>query len=347
MFEKISNSSFITQNGLDFHVVPTQLSLADQLGSWKARWAIGRMKYVVEQGVYVVGNPDSNSVVLVSANYKMSLDRLRSELTDLDAWILVIDTKGINVWCAAGKGTFGTDEIVQRIETVKLAEVVDHRRLVLPQLGAPGVSAHEVKRRSGFSVTYGPVRAEDLPAFLSAGMKATKEMHRVRFPLSARAVLIPVELVMGTKHIMLFAACFLLLAGLGRRGYSGSLVLSEGLAGVILIFAAYLAAIIGGPVLLPWLPGRSFSIKSLWIGLAAAAAIALYSFNISLFDDRFTLIAWLLIVPAICSFFVMNFTGTSTYTSLSGVKREMRIAVPLQLICAAVGLGLWLAGRFV
>lgn len=305
------------------------------------------MKYVVEPGLYAVGNPDSNSVVLVSANYKMSFDRLRSELTGFSAWILVVDTDGINVWCAAGKGTFGTEEVVRRIEIVKLSEIVDHRRLVLPQLAAPGVSAHEVKKLSGFSVTYGPVRAEDLPAFLAAGMKATEEMRRVRFPLIARAVLIPVELVMGTKYIMLFAVCFLLLAGLSRRGYSAPLVLTEGLPSAILILAAYLAAIIGGPVLLPWLPGRAFSVKGLWIGLASAAAATPYLLNSAFSDDRLTIAGWLLIVPTICSFFVMNFTGASTYTSLSGVKREMRIAVPLQLLCAAAGVGLWLAGRFV
>jgi len=30
-------------------------------------------------------------------------------------WILILDTKGVNVWCAAGKGTFGTEELVFRI----------------------------------------------------------------------------------------------------------------------------------------------------------------------------------------------------------------------------------------
>jgi acetyl-CoA decarbonylase/synthase complex subunit gamma len=52
-------------------------------------------------------------------------------------------------------------------------------------------------------------------------------------------------------------------------------------------------------------------------------------------------------IPALTSYVVMNFTGASTYTSLSGVKREMTIAVPAQLICAVAGIGLWLVGRFV
>ena len=58
-------------------------------------------------------------------------------------------------------------------------------------------------------------------------------------------------------------------------------------------------------------------------------------------------IAWVLLLPAVASFLAMNFTGASTYTSLSGVRREMRIAVPLQIVGAAAGLGLWVTGLFV
>ena len=85
-----------------------------------------------------MGSPSPDSPVLVSANYKLSFDVLRRSLAGIDAWILVLDTKGINVWCAAGKGTFGTEELLRRIAAVRLGEVVSHRRLVLPQLGAPG-----------------------------------------------------------------------------------------------------------------------------------------------------------------------------------------------------------------
>lgn len=42
----------------------------------------------------------------------------------------------------------------------------------------------------------------------------------------------------------------------------------------------------------------------------------------------------------------MSFTGASTYTSLSGVVKEMRIAVPLQVAAAVVGVLLWVAGLF-
>ena len=157
--------------------VATRLSRSDRLGAIAVRLGIRRMGYAVAPGLYAAGSPGEQSPVLVSANYKLSFDHLRRELGGLDAWILVLDTKGVNVWCAAGKGTFGTDEIVGRVEESHLSQVVGHRALIVPQLGAPGVAAHEVKELSGFRVVYGPVRASDISAFLAAGMKACLYPH--------------------------------------------------------------------------------------------------------------------------------------------------------------------------
>ena len=344
----MNENSFIMHNGRRILKVSTELKWADTLGGWKARWAIGRMKYSVEPGIYAVGNPDADSPVFVSANYKMSFDRLRSELIGRDGWILVLDTKGINVWCAAGKGTFGTEELVNRIGAVGLSDIVTHRTLIVPQLGAPGVSAHKVKQQTGFGVVYGPVRAKDLPAFLDAGNKATQEMRRVTFPLKDRIVLIPVELVTGAKYVLAIAAGFLLLAGLNPKGYSLALALSHGVQSVLILLAAFLAATVLGPALLPWLPSRWFSVKGLWIGLATVLLGGLVvGRRIALLDDGFSMAAWLFIVPALASYVLLNFTGASTYTSLSGVKREVKIAVPVQLACAVLGIAFWLVGCFV
>ena len=104
--------------------VSSALTWQDRWGSIKTRWGVGRMNYKVDPGLYALGTPDNNSSVFVSANYKLSFDRLRSALTGRSAWILVLDTKGINVWCAAGKGTFGTDELIRRINISNLNNIV-------------------------------------------------------------------------------------------------------------------------------------------------------------------------------------------------------------------------------
>jgi acetyl-CoA decarbonylase/synthase complex subunit gamma len=324
--------------------VKTFLEASDHLGALQVRWSVRRMTYRVLPGLYAVGEPGAAAPVLVSANYKLSFDHLRRVLVGRSAWLLVLDTKGINVWCAAGKGTFGTDEIVRRAAACGLDRVVSHRRLVVPQLGAPGVSAAQVHRRAGFRVEYGPVRAEDLPAFLDTGGKATPEMRRVRFRLGDRLVLIPVELVIGSKKALLVAAALVLLGGLSRHGYSMASVRAVGLVSATLVLGAFLLAAVLGPALLPWLPGRAFSVKGAALGGVAFAALVASGLVPGSWLHTG---AWAVMIPVIASFVVMNFTGASTFTSQSGVLREMRLAVPLQLAGAVLGLGLWLAGLFV
>ena len=93
--------------------VSGELTGADHWGEIRVRWGVRRMHYMVEPGLYALGKPDDTSPVLVSANYKLSFDKLRSAMAGRDVWILVLETDGINVWCAAGKGTFSTMELVQ------------------------------------------------------------------------------------------------------------------------------------------------------------------------------------------------------------------------------------------
>lgn len=320
--------------------VSTLLTFRDVWGSWKCRWSIGRMDYKVDPGLYCVGAANEKSPVLVTANYKMTFDRLRMELEGLDAWILVLDTDGVNVWCAAGKGTFGTEELVQRIGAVELEKIVSHRTLVLPQLGATGVAAHLVRKRSGFKVVFGPVRAEDLKAFLAAGMAATEAMRLVRFPIFDRLVLTPMEFVASMKPLLLaFGVLFILNAvGLGHYGRAD--------------FAALIGAIVAGcvvtPVLLPFIPGRAFAFKGFLTGLIWALAVNLWQgFPGTPEYGWLKAIAYFLVVPALSAFLAMNFTGSSTYTSLSGVDKEMKVALPAMLVSTAIGAVLLLVNDFI
>src|SRR5512136_275294 len=111
------------------------LTFANTLDHFLARWGWNRGGHRVEPGLYRLGNPTPDSPVFVSANYTLSFDALRSALAGIDAYVMTLDTQGINVWCAAGKGTFGTDELVHRIEATQLHQVIRQRTLILPQLG--------------------------------------------------------------------------------------------------------------------------------------------------------------------------------------------------------------------
>ena len=323
--------------------VRTELDWGDRIGRWQMRWGLGRMRYRIAPGLYAVGCPDSQAPVLVTANYKMSFDALRRQLKGRHLWILVLETQGINVWCAAGKGTFGTEELVRRICATGLERLVSHRRLILPQLGAVGVAAHEVRKQSGFQVIYGPVLAIDLPVLLDGGENAvTADMRRVAFPLGERLALTPIELVSMGK-ISLWAVLILsVLAGIGPEIFSFSAALSRGTAAVAVYLTGIFAGAVLTPLLLPWLPWRAFSAKGALVG-GGLALLLLMAVSGSGLLNQLSLILFLAAVSSYCA---MNFTGSTTFTSSSGVEKEMRRAIPLQAGALFLAGILWLSSAF-
>ena len=290
-----------------------------------ARWGYKRSDHRVSPGLYALGSPDADSPVFASANYTLSFDALRSALKGVHAYILVLDTKGINVWCAAGKGTFGTDELVHRIESSGLSGIVSHKKIIVPQLGAPGVSAQEVQRRTGFRVEYGPVRADDLPQYLKTG-KATPEMRKVEFPVHDRVILAPIELVFIALKAAIVTIILWFLAGQAAALAAITTVLT----GTVLF-----------PALLPFLPTKDFSTKGLILGFIVAIP---FSYGYAITPD---LPGWaagagalvpLLIIPATVAFLALNFTGSTTFTSRTGVKKEIFRYVPVMAAMAALGI---------
>lgn len=316
--------------------VSTRLTLADHLGVCKARWNISRMHYLVPPGLYAVGDPTPDDPVVVTANYKMTYDIVRCALAGRNVWILVLETFGVNVWCAAGKGTFGTEELIRRIVATGLARIVSHRRLLLPILGAPGVSAHELTKRSGFSIAYATIRAGDLPEFLDNGMVTTPGMRKLTFSFYERLVLVPVELVTAMRSASIIALCLFLLGWMSVDTATGIRM-----AGAYL--GALLTGVIAGPLLLPWLPGRSFAIKGALAGLCWSCAWYLLAGG-SGWGPAATIAAFLAL-PAFSAFYTLNFTGCSPFTSRSGVKREMRLSLPAMGGAIALSVLLLVAGH--
>ncbi|MGB8952022.1 MAG: mercury methylation corrinoid protein HgcA [Candidatus Aminicenantales bacterium] len=318
----------------------SKLTFGNYLNHWLARWGVRRMGYRVDPGLYALGRPTPDSPVFVSANYTLSFDVLRAALDGMDGYILVLDTKGINVWCAASKGTFGTEELVRRIGETELAKAVNHRLLILPQLGASGVSAHEVKKRSGFSVRFGPVRTADLPEFLKEG-KATEKMRQVRFGLRERFVLIPVELVHSLPFILAGTGLAFLVGGI----FSALATVTSLVAGLVLF-----------PVLLPWLPTRDFSSKGYILGGVAVLPflfLILANSSGSWWSKTAAALTWILIFPSVTAFLALNFTGSTTFTSRTGVRREIFAYIPVMAGMFGAGIVLtvvlmlirWLGGK--
>jgi CO dehydrogenase/acetyl-CoA synthase delta subunit len=315
----------------------SEWSRADYLGMVRSRIGAFRMNYSVAPGLYAVGDPDKDSDVFVSANYKLSFDVLRRSLKGMNAWVLVLDTKSINVWCAAGKGTFGTDEVVAKIAEAKLDTVVSHRRLILPQLGAVGVNASEVQKKTGFRVFFGPVQARDIPAYVRAGYKKTKEMSAIKFTMLDRLILTPMEINPAMKKFPWIAAGILLLFGLQPSGILFKEAWSGGMPFLLLGLLAVFAGAFVTPVLLPFVPFRSFAIKGWIVGMLMVFLFA-HVFNTIDRHDTILLIVAYLLFPALSSYLALQFTGATTFTGMSGVKKELKIGLPIYIGTAGISL---------
>lgn len=319
--------------------VATALSLRDRLDAAAVRSGIGRGGYKVVPGLYCVGEPGPDAPVLVTANYKLTFDAVRAALAGENVWLLVADTRGVNVWCAAGKGLFSTDEVAHAVRASRLSEVVSHRDLILPQLSATGVAARGLRRRCGFGASFGPIRAVDLPAFLRAG-KADEAMRSVTFTLKERAELIPVELYLLGKPLAIFLAAAFLLAGIGPDVFSPGAAWTRGLAAALATLLGIAAGDVIVPLALPRLPLRHFALKGALSGAVLGIA------NLLGPGTAWDLPALWLWTVTLAAWLAMNFTGSTPFTSPTGVEREMRRALPVMALAALAAAALWLAAPF-
>ncbi len=309
--------------------VSTELKGSDLWEHAKCRISAFRNTYTVMPGLYAVNEPGKDSDVFLSANYKYSFDLLRQSLSGMNAWVLVLDTKGINVWCAAGKGTFGTSELIRSITAAKLDAIVTHRRVIAPQLGGVGVSGHQVARQTGFRVHFGPVYARDIPAFVAAGYKAAQEMRQVQFGMKDRLFLTPMEINPAMKKFPLYGLIVLLAFGLQPSGIMFQDAVSGGVPFLLLGLLAVFNGAFLTPVLLPYVPFRSFAVKG-WIMGAASTLLALQASGLLRGEWLLQTLAYLFF-PTAASYIALQFTGSTTFTGMSGVKRELRVAIPLYL----------------
>ena len=189
-------------------------------------------------GLYRIGRPHRESPVLVTGNYHLTVRRLVDQLDGrLDCWLIVANSRGINVWCSAGGGHFTAEDVISAVNTSGVKEAVDHHALILPQLCANGVDGWKIRHETGWGVHWGPARASDIPDYLSAGRKKTDQMRHVTFPIADRLEM--------TTVMLLFYGIFMLVLGL---------IFWRSYLWTILAITAVLSYVYG--LLLPWLPGR-------------------------------------------------------------------------------------------
>jgi len=213
----------------------------------------------VKPGLYAVGQPDENSPVLVTGNFDLTVRRLVQAIDGrVDVWVLVADSAGINVWCAAGGGYFTAEKVIAAVKSSHLDQVVRHHALILPQLCANGVDGWRVRKESGWGVHWGPAKAVDIPAYLADKRKKSDAMRWVRFPFRDR-------LEMVTVTLGFYALLILLPVFIFWRGLFWPITFS-------MLGLSYFYAVVH-----PWLPGHDGLNKSIPLTVIALAGLFVYT----------------------------------------------------------------------
>jgi hypothetical protein len=157
-------------------------------------------------------------------------------------------------------------------------------------------------------------------------------------------VLVPVELSALAKHLLWLLPALFLISGIGLGGFSMSGAVSRWAVVAWAIIVGIVAGAVLTPALLPLLPGRTFALKGAIAGgilWGAAALLAGEGWGLAGGAASF------LLAIAVSSYLATNFTGSTPYTSPSGVEWEMRRALPVQALMVLIGIALWVVSAFV
>lgn len=263
-------------------------------------------------GLYTIGNPDRNAPVFLTGNYHLTVERVKKALKGMDCYLLVANSKGINVWCAATGGYLTNHTVISILKTSGIEDKVDHRTVILPQLAAPGVEAARIKK-TGWKVVWGPVYAKDIPEFVKNGKK-TEKMRRVTFSFTERMEMaalwaFPASLLLGVIMV----------------------VLQETVVPVVLlVWALSVLVYTVFPVYEPWLAksigGVPFGLGGFQLLVVGLSLISLYSYRI-LTEMPGGLLQWGIVcaVALILSFDIMG----STPVYKSGLHGERVFTISL------------------
>jgi NAD-dependent dihydropyrimidine dehydrogenase PreA subunit len=224
------------------------------------------LPFATKTGLRVIGQPGPDAPVFVTCNFDLTVRRVLKSLQGLDCYLLVAPSKGINVWCAASGGMFNAHSVVSVIKTSRIADKVHHRTLVLPQLSAPGIDVVRVERETGWQCRFGPVYAQDIPAYVEANQKKTDSMRRVRFPLGDRLEMA----VMWAGMLSVVAGIPVALFRL--RALPGLLAMVWGFSLFLLVFFDEVDRYVPGPVAL---------VKTMVLGLVGVGGVLAYGLGIA------------------------------------------------------------------
>lgn len=299
----------------------------NQLGKFtilKKYWCILNgifTRKAIKPGLYVVGNPTKDSKLLVTANYYWTVNDVYNSLIKqkFDCYLLIIDSNGINVWCAAGGGHFTHTQIIDALRLFDVEEFINHKNLVLPQLAATGVDQKELKKfewKPKFGTTY----IEDVSSIKEENSdRKLSDLRKIKFDLRFRTQ-------MGLQHtffvlLVLFLPLICLtwiLSLFGDSGFSFMFNASFQLTIIAIIISMIFALIY---------PAFNFINSFLWKGIVVGILVdILLLYYLSVYNNSLnfaTSLFWLSLVFLICIFICIDFAGHTPYSNHLAVESDL------------------------
>lgn len=275
-------------------------------------------------GLIRIGKPDRNSPVLLTGNYRLTVERVKMALRKMDIYLLIANSRGVNVWCGATGGLFTNHDVISTLKTTGIEEFVNHRKVILPQLSAPGIEAKIILQKTGWEVIWGPVYAGDIPDFIKSNLKKSPEMREVKFTWIQR-----LEMAIAWAFLISVISAFLM-SILWRPAIPALIPLIWGLS-----FLIYLSF----PLYNSWLASEgeririgfiSFDLKhgvlSLLLWIILSFAIVSYNF----FVDTLILqhiLGWEIISLVVISVLIFDLIGSTPVYKGGEKERGMAITV--------------------
>ena len=258
-------------------------------------------------GLLRIGNPGRESPVLLTCNFYITVRRLLRVLRGLDVWLLVADSKGVNVWCAAVGNEFNVRSVVSAVKTSGIVDLVNHRTIILPPLAAPGINAKKIKDKTGWTVRWGPIRAEDVPRYLENGQQRSEEMKRVTYNWLER-----LDSALGSIFPFFF------IGAIGFFVFGRHLILDYLVVGIATFLFFMLSC--------PWIPGKRGVTKAIFLDVLLGALLIIYE----VFDIHIPLSIHADLIIAMVMFILYG-------TELGGISSNLRS--DLDPLLARLGVG--------
>ncbi|PWI48687.1 hypothetical protein CEE45_05610 [Candidatus Heimdallarchaeota archaeon B3_Heim] len=284
----------------------------------------------VPPGLYRIGNPRRNSPVLVTANYYWTVDSVFKLLhkETIDCFLLIVDSNGINVWCAAGGGHFTHTQILDAIRLFDVKEMIDHSTIILPQLSATGVDRKELSK-AGWKPVFGPVDIKNVNTFLESFTKKSKTAM-VEFNLAFRTL-------MGIQHAF-FISCVLFLPLLLILGILAAIEIPLTSFWFSVVFQLFILGWIINMLFIWGYPifnfTSSFFKKGLSVAIINSIVVLFYLITQIKIISLYSLIFWVALVTVVSLFIILDLAGNTPFTNHLDVESDLTLfMVPALILC--------------